>query len=245
MHPMLGCCAHPLLGTVARVQEPWERSPVPLRSCGRAGRRWGKRLFVGRCQQPITMRTRRSEGLDATRTLTPALLLITQYGADEQSFWGPEKVFSAVGTPSLRQAAGALLLLGAPSHCLHPQRAQVGQEDRSAPQTQAGAPKGTSGRNTMHRRCWQRPSGNGAHSDCDCVGIWAAGMRIRGMHALRAPGDGRCCSLRVYITIISPRKRGCKSQKGRNGQPAVTGADERAGDITSHLPKVLQQLVLT
>lgn len=130
---MPGCCAHSFLGTVARVQEPWERSPVPLRSCGRARRRWNKRLFMGRCQQPITMRTRRSEGLDAPRTLTSTLPLITEAGAGEHSFWGPENGFSSVGTPSLSQAAGTLLLLSTPSHCLHvsshPQRSQVGQED--------------------------------------------------------------------------------------------------------------------
>lgn len=201
---------------------------------------------MGRCQQPITMRTTRSEGLDAPRTLTSTLLLITQAGAGEQSFWGPEKGFSSVGTPSLRQAAGTLLLLSTPSHCLHmslhPQRAQVGQEESQT--TDPGwDPYGNLWEEYYAQEVLQRPRGNGARRDC--VGIWAAGMRIRGMHALRAPGDGRCCSLRVYITVISPRKRGCKSQKGRNRQPAATGADEPAGDVASHLPKVLQQLVLT
>lgn len=91
----------------------------------------------------------------------------------------------------------AWLLLVTSSHRLEtldhaswcPQRALVGQGDRSAPRTRAGERLGgilcTGG------------FGKGEVGMCTqqlCVGIWAAGMRIRGMHELTAPGDGRWCS---------------------------------------------------
>lgn len=174
-------------------QEPWERSVGALG--GEEGDGVRGLLYVGRCQQPIIIRTGSLPGPGAT-TAWPLLCccsprrgaaeciasegqwLLGCRAAGSWSSWWPGSFWSPCP------------ISGSPWTML-PCVPREPWWDRGT-----GQPHGHRLGGVWEESCAQEALAK-ARWECArsiCVGIWAAGMRIRGMHELTAPGDGRCCS---------------------------------------------------